>query len=126
MPRSVSSSSYPHESSRHASHAAKPHRPHPQPCKPRQLRLDWQALLRFFQNLSERLPQRHHGKVKILKGSVYTRRRIVVGCLGVLLLVELFQLFWPSDKFFPLATLDGHAVGGQSSQQAAETLNAAT
>lgn len=126
MPRSVSSSSYPHEYSRHASHAAKPHRPHPQPCKPRQLRLDWQALLRFFQNLSERLPQRHHGKVKILKGSVYTRRRIVVGCLGVLLLVELFQLFWPSDKFFPLATLDGHAVGGQSSQQAAETLNAAT
>lgn len=126
MPRSVSSSSYPHESSRHASHAAKPHRPHPQPCKPRQLRLDWQALLRFFQNLSERLPQRHHGKVKILKGSVYTRRRIVVGCLGVLLLVELFQLLWPSDKFFPLATLDGHAVGGQSSQQAAETLNAAT
>lgn len=126
MPRSVSSSSYPHEYSRHASHAAKPHRPHPQPCKPRQLRLDWQALLRFFQNLSERLPQRHHGKVKILKGSVYTRRRIVVGCLGVLLLVELFQLLWPSDKFFPLATLDGHAVGGQSSQQAAETLNAAT
>nr|WP_240625810.1 serine hydrolase [Bifidobacterium breve] len=126
MPRSVSSSSYPHEYSRHASHAAKPHRPHPQPCKPRQLRLDWQALLRFFQNLSERLPQRHHGKFKILKGSVYTRRRIVVGCLGVLLLVELFQLFWPSDKFFPLATLDGHAVGGQSSQQAAETLNAAT
>ena len=50
----------------------------------------------------------------------------MVGCLGVLLLVELFQLFWPSDKFFPLATLDGHAVGGQSSQQAAETLNAAT
>ena len=46
--------------------------------------------------------------------------------MGVLLLVELFQLFWPSDKFFPLATLDGHAVGGQSSQQAAETLNAAT
>lgn len=126
MPRSVSSSSYPHEYSRHASHAAKPHRPHPQPCKPRQLCLDWQALLRFFQNLSERLPQRHHGKFKILKGSVYTRRRIVVGCLGVLLLVELFQLFWPSDKFFPLATLDGHAVGGQSSQQAAETLNAAT
>ncbi|NMN00539.1 beta-lactamase [Bifidobacterium sp. DSM 109958] len=64
------------------------------------------------------------GRVRMLKGETYTRRRILVACLGVLLLVELFQLFWPSDKFFPMATLDGHAVGGQSAAQVAETLNA--
>lgn len=61
-----------------------------------------------------------------MTGSVYTRRRIMVVCLGVVLLVELFQLFWPSDRFYPLATLDGYSVGSQSAQSAAIKLNAKT
>lgn len=69
--------------------------------------------------------KRRFGKVTVLSGGVYTRRRIVVVCFGAVLLVELFQLFWPSDRFYPLATLDGYAVGGQSAQQAASKLNAA-
>ena len=64
------------------------------------------------------------GRVRLLKGETYTRRRIMVAGLGILLLVELFQLFWPSDRFFPMATLDGHAVGGQSASQVADALNA--
>lgn len=61
----------------------------------------------------------------MLKSQTYTRRRILVAVLGVLLLVELFQLFWPSDRFYPLATLDGYSVSGQSVDHATEKLNEA-
>ena len=59
----------------------------------------------------------------MLKSQTYTRRRILVAALGMLLLVELFQLFWPSDRFYPLATLDGYSVSGQSAAHATERLN---
>ncbi|NEG79232.1 serine hydrolase [Bifidobacterium avesanii] len=60
----------------------------------------------------------------MLQSRTYTRRRILVAVLGVVLLVELFQLFWPSSRFYPLATLDGYSVGGQSVKDVTERLNA--
>ncbi|WP_338069730.1 serine hydrolase [Bifidobacterium vespertilionis] len=65
-------------------------------------------------------------RVRMLKSRTYTRRRIAVAVLGFVLLVELFQIFWPSDRFYPLATLDGHAVGGQTAAQVTDRLNADT
>ncbi|WP_240542214.1 serine hydrolase [Bifidobacterium felsineum] len=50
----------------------------------------------------------------------------MVACFGLVLLVEVFQLLWPSDRFYPLATLDGYSVGGQSAHGAAQQLNART
>ena len=64
-----------------------------------------------------------HGRVTMLKGGTYTRRRILVAVLGLVLLVELFQLFWPSDRFYPLAKLDGYSVGWQSASEVTARLN---
>ncbi|KAB7788936.1 beta-lactamase [Bifidobacterium cebidarum] len=68
--------------------------------------------------------KRRFGRFSVLTGSVYTRRRVMVACFGLVLLVEVLQLVWPSDRFYPLATLDGYSVGGQSAHGAAQRLNA--
>ena len=67
------------------------------------------------------------GRHKTLPGRASLPMRCAVyaaaAALALVVLTMMMQLLWPSDRFYPLATLDGYAVGGSSAQQVSDRLN---